>query len=58
MSTRYYYYSEACCEFHVTEIEEKDGVRFVGNKFVLDWYNGKTNIPRVSRKEKPKGTKQ
>ena len=56
MSTRSYYFNENRSEYDVIDTETKeDGKKFIVARFTMDWYTGKTNIPAVPRKEKPKG---
>jgi hypothetical protein len=53
MITRSYHFSESTYEYDVLDVETKeDGKRFIVDSFTMDWYNGKTNIPVVPRKEK------
>jgi hypothetical protein len=59
MITRTYHFNEACYDYFVVDVETKeDGKKFMVNSFPMDWYNGKSNIPSVPRKEKPKEMKQ
>jgi hypothetical protein len=53
MITRSYHFSESTYEYDVLDVETKeDGKKFIVDSFTMDWYNGKTNIPVVPRKEK------
>jgi hypothetical protein len=53
MITRSYHFSESRNEYDVLDIEiRKDGKRFIVNSYEVDWYNGKSSIPSVPRKEK------
>ena len=59
MITRSYHFSESRNEYDVLDIEiRKDGKRFIVNSYEVDWYNGKSSIPSVPKKEKPKEAKQ
>ena len=59
MITRSYHFSESRYEYDVLDVETKeDGKMFIVGSFTMDWYNGKTNIPSVPRKEKLKEMKQ
>ena len=53
MITRSYHFSESTYEYDVLDVETKEnGKKFIVDSFTMDWYNGKTNIPVVPRKEK------
>jgi hypothetical protein len=59
MITRSYHFSESRYEYDVLDVETKeDGKKFIVDSFTMDWYIGKTNIPLIPRKEKPKRTKK
>lgn len=59
MITRSYHFNEACYEYDVVDVEVKEnGKLFIAGSYTMDWYNGKSNIPSVPRKEKPKEVKQ
>lgn len=53
MITRSYHFIESTYEYDVIDVETKeDGKKFIVGSFTMDWYNSKTNIPSVPRKEK------
>ena len=59
MITRSYHFIESTYEYYVLDVETKeDGKKFIVGSFTMDWYNGKSNIPVVPRKEKPKRMKK
>jgi len=58
MITRTYQFNHSTYYYHVVDVETKeDGKKFIVGSFTMDWYNGKTNIPLIPRKEKLKGQK-
>lgn len=52
MITQKWHFDEACNEYRLTEIETKeDGKMFIVGSYAMEWYNGRTNIPKVSKSE-------
>lgn len=53
MITRSYHFNEVCYQYDVFDVETReDGQHYIVLRRTMDWYNGKTNIPSVPRKEK------
>ena len=53
MIKRLYQFNYSTFEYDVIDVETKeDGKKFVVNRFTMDWYIGKSNIPVVPKKGK------